>query len=199
MAQVPARRRKKLVISVPSGNFGNLTAGLLAQALGLPVGRWVLATNANDTVPRYRQTGHWDVHPTVATLSNAMDVSEPNNWPRVAALLARADTPDLTAASISDDETRAALRALYHQHHYLSEPHGAVAWAALEASRQPGETGLFLGTAHPAKFQASVAEILGIEVPLPPELAAVADLPVVAAEIPAEFSALRTYLTTALG
>jgi threonine synthase len=117
VAQLPAERRKRLVICVPSGNFGNLTAGMFAQALGLPVHRWVVATNANDTIPRYRETGHWEVRPTVATISNAMDVSAPNNWPRVEALLARADRPALEALSISDDETRLALQHLQAHYH----------------------------------------------------------------------------------
>jgi threonine synthase len=199
VAQLPVARRKRLIISVPSGNFGNLTAGMLAQALGLPVHRWVVATNANDTIPRYRETGHWEVRPTVATISNAMDVSAPNNWPRVEALLARADRPALEALSISDDETRIALRRLQALHHYTSEPHGAVAWAALEATRANGETGLFLGTAHPAKFQESVESILGISVPLPPELAAVADLPILSVNISAELVALTKVLAFAGG
>jgi threonine synthase len=199
VAQVSVAQRKRLVISVPSGNFGNLTAGLLAQALGLPVGRWVVATNANDTVPRYRQTGRWEVLPTIATLSNAMDVSAPNNWPRVEALLARPAAPDLTATSISDGQTRTALRQLYTEYTYLSEPHGAVAWAALAATLQPQETGIFLGTAHPAKFQESVESILGIDVPLPPALAVVADLPILSAHLPADFAALKGLLGEVLG
>ncbi len=198
LAQVPPERRATTVISVPSGNFGDLTAGLLAQALGLPVGRWVIATNANATVPRYYQTGQWEVRPTIATLSNAMDVSAPNNWPRVAALLARPHPPHLTAQSISDDETRAALRHLYTDSGYLSEPHGAVAWAALAATRQPHETGIFLGTAHPAKFQESVEAILRIAVPLPPALAAVAHLPILSTHLPADFEALKGFLREVL-
>src|SRR5690606_24938226 len=83
LAQLPKADRAKAVISVPSGNFGNLTAGLIAKALGLPVKRFIAATNANDTVPRYLKTGQWDPKPTVATTSNAMDVSQPNNWPRI--------------------------------------------------------------------------------------------------------------------
>lgn len=195
VAQLPQEARNQLVISVPSGNFGDLTAGLLAKALGLPVKRFIAATNANDTVPRYLQSGEWTPKATVATLSNAMDVSQPNNWPRVEELFRRKiwQLKELGYAAVDEETTRAAVRELKGLG-YLSEPHAAVAWRALRDNLQPGEFGLFLGTAHPAKFKESVEEILGETLALPPELAERADKPLLSVNLPADFSALRALL-----
>ncbi len=142
------------MISVPSGNFGDLTAGLLAKSLGLPIKRFIAATNANDTVPRYLQGGEWAPKATQATLSNAMDVSQPNNWPRVEELFRRKiwRLSELGYAAVDDETTKAAMREL-KAIGYISEPHAAIAWRALRDQLQPGEYGLFLGTAHPAKFK----------------------------------------------
>ena len=172
VAQVPADKRDQVVIAVPSGNFGNLTAGLIAKALGLPIKRMVAATNANDTVPRYWRSGEWAPKPTVATLSNAMDVAAPNNWPRVEALLAQGViTRDaIETAMVDEDDTVLGVRQL-SQLGYLSEPHAAVAFKALKRSLQSGEYGIFLGTAHPAKFKEQVENILGTPLALPEALA----------------------------
>lgn len=153
-AQMSKAERENLVISVPSGNFGNLTAGLLAKALGLPVKRFIAATNANDTVPRYLETGRWEPKPTVATTSNAMDVSQPNNWPRIEELCQRMGwgLETLGKGAVSDEESAQAVQELYDLG-YLCEPHGSIAYRVLEEQRQPQETGLFLCTAHPAKFK----------------------------------------------
>ncbi len=195
VAQLPQEARNQLVISVPSGNFGDLTAGLLAKALGLPVKRFIAATNANDTVPRYLQSGEWAPKATVATLSNAMDVSQPNNWPRVEELFRRKiwQLKELGYAAVDEETTRAAVRELKGLG-YVSEPHAAVAWRALRDDLQPGEFGLFLGTAHPAKFKESVEEILGETLPLPVELAERADKPLLSVNMPADFNALRALL-----
>ena len=196
VAQLPQEKRNQLVISVPSGNFGDLTAGLLAKSLGLPVKRFIAATNANDTVPRFLSSGDWTPHKTVATLSNAMDVSQPNNWPRVEELFRRKSWQlnALGYGALSDEQTRAAVRELAAEG-YISEPHAAIAWRVLRDQLQDGEYGLFLGTAHPAKFKESVEEILQQTLPLPAELAERADLPLLSDTLPAEFAALRTYLT----
>lgn len=195
VAQVPAAKRHDIVISVPSGNFGNLTAGLIAKVLGLPIKRMIAATNSNDTVPRYWQNGVWQVKPTVATLSNAMDVSAPNNWPRVEDLLAQGviSRGDLSTAMVDEEDTQLAMRQL-SQLGYLSEPHAAVAYRALKRELQPGEFGIFLGTAHPAKFKEQVENILGNPIALPPELAAVAGEPSLAVDMAADFVELRTKL-----
>ncbi len=195
VAQVPAEKRGELVFSVPSGNFGDLTAGVLAKAMGLPVKRFIAATNANDTVPRYLADGQWKPAATVATLSNAMDVSQPNNWPRIEALFARKgwSLKDLRSGAVSDDETRETMRELAAKG-YISEPHAAIAYRLLRSDLQPGEYGIFLGTAHPAKFLESVEAILDRKLPLPAELAERADLPLLSAVLPADFAALRDYL-----
>ncbi|MGJ7251605.1 threonine synthase [Morganella morganii] len=195
VAQVPAEKRGELVFSVPSGNFGDLTAGVLAKAMGLPVKRFIAATNANDTVPRYLADGQWKPAATVATLSNAMDVSQPNNWPRIEALFAREgwSLKDLRSGAVSDDETRETMRDLAAKG-YISEPHAAIAYRLLRSDLQPSEYGIFLGTAHPAKFLESVEAILGSKLPLPAELAERADLPLLSAVLPADFAALRDYL-----
>lgn len=195
VAQVPADKRDNIVISVPSGNFGNLTAGLIAKVLGLPIKRMIAATNTNDTVPRYWQSGQWQVKPTVATLSNAMDVSAPNNWPRVEDLLAQGviQRSDLVTSMVDEEDTQFAMRQLA-QLGYLSEPHAAVAYRALKRELQPGEFGIFLGTAHPAKFKEQVENILGNPIALPPALAAVAGEASLAVDMAADFVELRKVL-----
>ncbi len=195
VAQLPQEQRNQLVVSVPSGNFGDLTAGLLAKSLGLPIKRFIAATNANDTVPRFLAKGEWQPNATVATLSNAMDVSQPNNWPRVEELFRRKiwRLQDLAYGAVSDDTTKATMRELDGLG-YVSEPHAAIAYRLLRDQLQEGEFGLFLGTAHPAKFKESVEEILGRELPLPKELAERADLPLLSHTMSADFSQLRAFL-----
>ncbi|BAN98732.1 threonine synthase [Plautia stali symbiont] len=195
VAQLPQEKRNQLVVSVPSGNFGDLTAGLLAKSLGLPIKRFIAATNANDTVPRFLADGQWQPNATVATLSNAMDVSQPNNWPRVEELFRRKTwrLTDLAYGAVSDETTKATMRELAELG-YLSEPHAAIAYRLLRDQLQEGAFGLFLGTAHPAKFKESVEEILGQPLPLPEALAARADLPLLSYAIKADFAALRAFL-----
>ena len=194
-AQLPKEQRENLVVSVPSGNFGNLTAGLIAKTLGLPIKRFIAATNANDTVPRYLHSGNWSPNATVATLSNAMDVSRPNNWPRVEELFKRNGwaLTELHSAAISDAQTEDTLRAM-NQLGYLCEPHGAVAYEVLKQDLQEGETGLFLCTAHPAKFKESVERILDLTLPLPEALDKHNKLPLLSDEMENDFAQLRAYL-----
>ena len=194
-AQLPKEQRENLVVSVPSGNFGNLTAGLIAKTLGLPIKRFIAATNANDTVPRYLHSGNWSPNATVATLSNAMDVSRPNNWPRVEELFKRNGwvLNELHSAAISDAQTEETLRAM-NQLGYLCEPHGAVAYEVLKQDLQAGETGLFLCTAHPAKFKESVERILDLTLPLPEALDKHNKLPLLSDEMENDFAQLRAYL-----
>ena len=194
-AQLPKEQRENLVVSVPSGNFGNLTAGLIAKTLGLPIKRFIAATNANDTVPRYLHSGNWSPNATVATLSNAMDVSRPNNWPRVEELFKRNGwaLTELHSAAISDAQTEDTLRTM-NQLGYLCEPHGAVAYEVLKQDLQPGETGFFLCTAHPAKFKESVERILDLTLPLPEALDKHNKLPLLSDEMENDFAQLRAYL-----
>ena len=195
VAQLPKEKRSEVVVSVPSGNFGNLTAGLIAKTLGLPIKRFIASTNANDTVPRYLKLGKWEPNATVATLSNAMDVSRPNNWPRVEELFKRNgwSLADLGSDALSDAETEAALKAQYAEG-YLCEPHGAIAYQVLKDQLQAGETGIFLCTAHPAKFKESVERILDIELPLPEALDKHNKMELLSHTMPADFATLREYL-----
>ena len=194
-AQLTAKQREQLVISVPSGNFGDLTAGLLAKTMGLPIKRFIAATNANDTVPRYLETGKWEPHKTVATLSNAMDVSQPNNWPRIEEIYQREGwvLKSLGHAAVSDEVSVQTVQEL-DKKGYLSEPHGAIAYRALRDQLQEGEYGLFLGTAHPAKFKEVVENILGRSIPLPPALAERAEMPLLSHYMPDDFAKLRDFL-----
>ncbi|WP_087022106.1 threonine synthase [Thaumasiovibrio subtropicus] len=198
VAQLPVEQRKELVISVPSGNFGNLTAGLLGKAMGLPVKRFIAATNVNDTVPRYLETGEWDPKPTIPTLSNAMDVSQPNNWPRIEALCERKGwgLNELGKGAVTDEESKESVRALDAQG-YLCEPHGAIAYRILKEQLTEGETGLFLCTAHPAKFKEAVDDILQRDIDLPAPLAKHAALPLLSLERDADFEQLKQVLRDA--
>ncbi|QBQ63851.1 threonine synthase [Actinobacillus indolicus] len=195
VAQLPKEKRSDVVVSVPSGNFGNLTAGLIAKTLGLPIKRFIASTNANDTVPRYLKSGKWEPNATVATLSNAMDVSRPNNWPRVEELFKRNgwNLSELGSDALNDAETEEALKAQYAEG-YLCEPHGAIAYQVLKDQLQAGETGIFLCTAHPAKFKESVERILGIELPLPEALDKHNKMELLSDTMAADFAQLRTYL-----
>ena len=184
------------VFSVPSGNFGNVTAGLTAYALGLPMKRMIAATNRNDTVPRFLDSGRWEPRPTVATLTNAMDISLPNNFPRVLELEKRHGLPLkdlLTSFAIDDADTKEAVRALDGES-YLADPHSALAWKALTDCLGEKETGVFLCTAHPAKFRETIEETLDRPVVLPEVLEKVSEKEVLSVEMPADFSLLREYL-----
>jgi threonine synthase len=183
------------VIAVPSGNFGNLCAGLLARAMGLPVKAFVAATNANATVPEYLDTGNYRTRPSVATLSNAMDVGAPNNWERIEYLF-KGDLDALRRVlrwgSRSDEETKESIRDL-RTLGYLADPHAAVAYGVLKDRLAPGETSVFLGTAHPAKFL-PVYEKMGIEISIPPALSDLRGRPFLAREIANDSGALREAL-----
>ncbi|KFI10082.1 MULTISPECIES: threonine synthase [Vibrio] len=194
-AQMSKEQRENLVVSVPSGNFGNLTAGLLAKALGLPIKRFIAATNANDTVPRYLETGNWEPKPTVATTSNAMDVSQPNNWPRIEELcrVKKWGLETLGKGAVSDEQSAQSVKDL-HSLGYLCEPHGAIAYRVLEEQLQEGETGLFLCTAHPAKFKEVVDEILDSDIDLPGPLAKHAAMELLSEDLANDFDLLKDVL-----
>lgn len=194
-SQLPKDKRDQLVVSVPSGNFGNLTAGMIAKALGLPIKRFIAATNLNDTVPRYLKTGEWAPKSTVATMSNAMDVSQPNNWPRIEALIERGyiDKACLKGEMVDEEYTQLAMRQLA-QHGYVSEPHAAIAYRAVSHDLEDGEIGLFLGTAHPAKFRETVENVLGNPISLPKALADVAGEDSLAVDLPASYDALKQHM-----
>jgi threonine synthase len=187
---------EKMVFSVPSGNFGNVTAGLIARRIGLGYKRVIAATNINDTVPRFLASGRWKPNPTVATITNAMDVSLPNNFPRVLELGERHGLPLetlLSSTSVDDDETSVAIRELYARG-YLADPHSALAWAALNGALQDDEEGVFLCTAHPAKFLETMEATLDIQMSLPPELEAVKNSRVLSRTINGDFESLKNEL-----
>ncbi len=195
VAQFYREHQQAPVVSVPSGNFGNLTAGLFAKAMGLPIKHFVAATNSNDTVPRYLQSGSWQANPTVATMSNAMDVSEPSNWPRVEAICQQLDWPLSLISGVKVDEatTSCSLKQLEAQG-YLSEPHAAIAAQGLEQVMAEGDKGIFLATAHPAKFKDVVDRELARDLPLPPELEAVANKESLAVPLEADFEQLKAHM-----
>ncbi|MBN9382570.1 MAG: threonine synthase [Chitinophagaceae bacterium] len=160
------------VICVPSGNFGNICAGLLAHRSGLPARHFIAACNANDIVPSYLQTGTYIPKPSTPTLSNAMDVGDPSNFVRILEIFHHEFTSlkkVMTSYSITDEETRRTIRDVYRKYHYLPDPHGAVGFLALERflAEHPGEKGFFLETAHPVKFYDAVEKETGEKVLIP--------------------------------
>ena len=199
VAQLPEDKRSKAVFSVPSGNFGNLTAGMIAKVMGLPIKRFIAATNLNDTVPRYLKTGEWAPNATVATMSNAMDVSQPNNWPRIEALVERGyiDKAILRGESVDEEYTQLAMRQLLKEG-YTSEPHAAIAYRAVSHDLNDDEVGVFLGTAHPAKFRETVENVLGTPLSLPKPLADCANQDSLEAELPADYEALKAHMIALL-
>jgi threonine synthase len=175
-----ARLREKgitndIVMSVPSGNFGNLTAGLFAKKMGLPIKRFIAANNENDIVYKYLQSGNYEPRASVSTIANAMDVGDPSNFARILDLYDHsheAIKAEMKGYRYSDAEIREVLKAVYDQYDYLSDPHGATGYKALEQDLADGEVGVFLETAHPAKFTETVEKIIGVgNVPLPEKLA----------------------------
>jgi threonine synthase len=184
------------VFSVPSGNFGNVTAAMLACTIGLPVSRVIAATNVNDTVPRYLKSGQWSPRPTIATMTNAMDISHPNNFQRVLHLasIGAIDLEGiLVSESLTDDQTSDAIRDL-NQQGYLADPHSALGWRVLQDHLDDSETGVFLCTAHPAKFREDIEDVLKIRLELPDELKAVENRELLSETIPSDFAALRNKL-----
>lgn len=195
VSQLPKEKRNEVVISVSSGNFGNLTAGLLAKSLGLPVKRFIAATNVNDTVPRYLETGKWEPKTTIPTISNAMDVSQPNNWPRIEELCQRLGwgLETLGKGAVTDEQSAETLKAM-NAEGYLCEPHGAIAYRILEEQLNEGEIGLFLCTAHPAKFKEVVDDILGSDLELPAPLAKHNAMELLSEDLANDFDELKAVL-----
>ena len=163
-----------LVMCVPSGNFGNICAALFGHAMGLPIKRFIAANNANDIFFKYLQTGKYEPKPSKQTLANAMDVGDPSNFARIYDLYGKSHkkiTSLISGATYSDDQIRQTMRECYQDTKYILDPHGACGYQALADGLQPGETGVFCETAHPAKFKEKVDEILGIDVEIPERLA----------------------------
>jgi threonine synthase len=163
------------VVCVPSGNFGNICAGMMAWRSGLPVKHFVAACNANDVVTKYLLNGEYKSATAIATISNAMDVGDPSNFVRILNIFDQSYPmlkEQISSYSISDAETEDTIAKVYHDHHYLLDPHGAVAYAALERylGAHPGSKGMILETAHPVKFPGSVEKIIGRTLEYPPQV-----------------------------
>jgi threonine synthase len=189
---------KPLIISCPSGNFGNICAGILAKRLGLPIAHFVAATNSNDTVPRFLETWSYEPKATKPTLSNAMDVGNPSNFVRIRELYGddrKAFEKDFSSYSFSDDDTRAAMQQVFMRTAYMLEPHGAVGYLGLKAEmeKRHGHVGVFLETAHPVKFLESVDNILGAIPKIPRQISEIMHKEKQSRKI-STYSELRAYL-----
>jgi threonine synthase len=162
-----------MVVSVPSGNFGNITAGLFAKRMGLPVKRFIAANNRNDIFLEYLKTGEYKPRPSVATIANAMDVGDPSNFARILDLYGHsheAISAEISGVSYNDEQIADTMRNCKKETGYLLDPHGACGYQALKDGLKEGEVGVFLETAHPAKFLDTVQDILGEKVEIPEKL-----------------------------
>lgn len=168
-------REKELVVCVPSGNFGNITAGLFAKRMGVPVKRFIAANNRNDIFYQYLKTGQYAPKPSVQTIANAMDVGDPSNFARILDLYEGshdAIASEISGETYTDDQIRETVQLTYDETGYLLDPHGACGYRALSENLQPGEVGVFLETAHPAKFLHTVEDIIGTDINIPEKLKA---------------------------
>ena len=165
----------KPVVCVPSGNFGNITAGLFGKRMGLPIRRFIAANNRNDIFYQYLLSGNYNPRPSVATIANAMDVGNPSNFARVLDLYGEshdAIAAEVSGATYTDEQIAETMRQTWQSAHYLLDPHGACGFRALQEGLQPDEVGIFLETAHPAKFKDTVEAIIGEPVAIPEKLQA---------------------------
>ena len=187
-------------VAVPSGNFGNLTAGLIAHRIGLPIRKFVAATNVNDAVPQYLHTGRYEPRPSIRTVANAMDVGAPSNFERMQAMYngdLDALRRDIAGFAYDDERVVAEIGKVYREHNYLLDPHGAIGWLAINDALADAPTdavGVFLATAHPSKFREVVEPAIGETVPLPKVLADAAARPRHALPMPADYRTLEQFL-----
>jgi threonine synthase len=198
-AQFLREKKNNVAFCVPSGNFGNIGAGLLAWKMGLPVAKFIAATNANDTVPAYFKTGVYEPKPSVQTIANAMDVGNPSNWARIADLF-KEDVEALNqlveSHSYTDEQTHQAIKDVYSSYDYVVCPHTAIAWRALTDWQQsnPGVTGVFLSTAHPCKFPDVFSEPMASSVEVPEQVRALASREKQAVALGRDFASFKNYL-----
>ena len=169
---------RPIILSCPSGNFGNICAGIMAKRLGLPIAQFVASTNANDTVPRFLEKGIYEPRPSIATISNAMDVGNPSNFIRIQELYhndLKKFEKDFSSYSYTDAETESAIKDIFNRTKYIAEPHGAVGYLGLkkEMGKHHNCVGVFLATAHPIKFLDTVEPLLGLKLPIPKQIESV--------------------------
>ena len=205
---------KPIVTCVPSGNFGNICSALFGHVMGLPVKRFIAANNANDIFFQYLRTGQYSPRPSQQTIANAMDVGDPSNFARILELYSRADvqsvldttltvdgksahaymTALISGATYTDDQIADAMRKCYEETGYVLDPHGACGYRALTEQLQPGEVGVFLETAHPAKFKDTVDKILGADIPIPAKLQAFMQGQKQSVAMSSDFADFKAYL-----
>jgi threonine synthase len=171
-------QNKPLIFSCPSGNFGNICAGIIAKKLGLPILHFVAATNVNDAVPRFMNSGAYNPKPSIATISNAMDVGNPSNFIRIQEMYnndLELFKKDFSSYSYTDAETLETMKSIYNNSGYIAEPHGAVGYLGLkkELHNHPDSIGIFLETAHPIKFLDVVLPALNVQLPIPTQIESV--------------------------
>lgn len=192
-----SKKYKDIIFSVPSGNFGNICAGLLAQKLGLPIKHFIASTNINDTVPKYLINGIYDPKPSKATISNAMDVGNPSNFIRIQELFNKnlsSLKESFSSYSFSDDKTKIMMKSIHDKFNYISEPHGAIGYLGLKKyNLKTNEFGVFLETAHPVKFLEVVEETLKVDVEIPSQIKEVMSREKVATSI-ANYQELKLFL-----
>lgn len=193
-----SKQYKDIIFSVPSGNFGNICAGLLAQKLGLPIKHFIASTNINDTVPQYLLNGNYDPKPSKATISNAMDVGNPSNFIRIQELFDNnlsSLKKSFSSYSFSDDETKIMMKSIYDKFNYISEPHGAIGYLGLQKhGLETNEFGVFFETAHPVKFLDIVEETLSVDVEIPYQIRQVMSKEKVATSV-SNYQELKNFLS----
>ncbi|QZE14792.1 threonine synthase [Halosquirtibacter laminarini] len=189
-------RQKDIVVSVPSGNLGNITAGIIAKEMGLPISRFIAANNRNDVVFEYLNTGDYKPRKSIQTIANAMDVGAPSNFARILDIYHHDHSTvckNLSGARYSDEEIRETIREVATEHNYICDPHGATGYAALKDGLSNNELGIFLETAHPAKFHESMEDILG-EIEIPEKLKAFLDKEKVSISLSNSYDDFKTYI-----
>ena len=191
--------KKPIIVSCPSGNFGNICAGIIAKKMGLPLAHFVASTNQNNTVCRFLENGIYNPKPSVSTISNAMDVGNPSNFIRIQEMYANDLSEfekDFSAFFFSDEQTKVAMQNIYCTSGYIAEPHGAIGYLGLknELEKQPNSVGVFLETAHPIKFLDSVQPLLNIKLPIPEQIERVLNKQKVSIKIKS-YAELKSFLS----
>lgn len=199
-AYAQLRRQGKadsMVVCVPSGNFGNICAGLFAKRMGLPIKHFIAANNANDVFYQYLQTGIYTPQPSIQTIANAMDVGDPSNFARIYDLYGKdwkAIRSDISGATYTDEQIADTMRQVFKTTGYVCDPHGACGFRALSERLRDGETGVFLETAHPAKFKQTVDNILGSDIEIPAKLQAFMNGKKQSVAMSSDFKAFKQFL-----